>query len=269
MYVGTAEFATTETMQTTSVAWNDILFPIVALPLRMRYSEHYYIDTQEEPAAYRRLNWNLLWASASSKGLPPGHGEFRARGVPLVFSMVDWVGQTGLEVGMWNLLWTLGPFYMHFDLDPEEFAGIQEGGVNASGYSRARGYMGTPLLLGGPIGSLVWFDVSVRSETETSRSLTSLHGPLFGSAGYMRFLEEKADGSLSHSRKLLYGILWSDRSEREAGDPSSWHASHGPLWGMIGWGKKRGKNTVRLLWLPIVLPFQDDVPGPDAGSNAE
>lgn len=228
-------------------SWNDVGVPFVLmLPLRISYQEHLYEAGRSSSSATQRFSWNPLWARSSSTGVANKSTEIDAYGVPLIFSRVKAQRhdeERPLQFRLLTSLWTLGPATARWE----------------SGPHGDRGYMFAPLLLGGIIGTTVWSDFEARRfyDDGTLQQKSGYHGPLYGALGYIHEqrppVRNEAGDEITVSRCMwLLGTIWSHRAERnEAGETLDSH--NGPLWGMLGWGKKDGRNAVRLFWIPVKL----------------
>jgi hypothetical protein len=242
-------------------SWFDLSTPILMtfLPVHITYSRDFYNREQAEPVGSQRLTWNLFWASASEEGPALDPLKLRAYGVPLLFSRITGtqrdLEQRNRRFTWTTTLWTLGPMIVTY----RDNKGVV-----------TDGWFATPAQLGGFLGPLVWLSYKFKLD---SGQFATAHGPLFGYLGvahgrapYMkgdRIIElPKAPGELpktepfeqmakSHTLVLL-GTLWESlvRSDEQGRVVRS---SHGPLWGMFGWGRKDGGFALRFLWIPIRL----------------
>ena len=190
------------------------------------------VDTQLErrsgERAENRVTWTPLWTHTRLVDWPADQRRAQAVGLPLLYSRVEY-GREGEEPAfeLHNVLWTLGPAWMHIDIPDEE--------------PYASGWGFTPLLLAGP-GNWLWTSAHIRSD----ESDITVHGPLNGWLGYRSRLENY---DTEFTRRIVAGVLWYD-SEESAGDTVV-DSRHGPLWGVLGWGRSYGEPVIYLFWFPI------------------
>ena len=231
----------------TSFTWYDLFLGSIgiSLPLAVNYTDNHYSAETGERVAQRRAVYTPLWASSSSEGEFARGMNIEASGIPILwgrmkFSETNREGVTG-TAKMTSFLWTLGPMVVQMRTSDDS----------------AGGYMAAPLLLGGLLGGILWSDYHLRD----GESMRIGHGPLLGFLGYTQWrivrpptfdeTETMTRPRAENSRRLvLGGVLWEDTRNVEGTDTVT-STSHGPLWGMLGWGSKEGRFALRLLWIPI------------------
>lgn len=248
--------------ETRSLAYNGLGFPLFLLPLRFQLSESVYLNGETEPSETQWTTWTPLWTANNAENWDPETGRVRTRGIPLFFGRMD-VERESHSMGLWHTLWSLGPAYAKYRGEnlapPQPEADPGELRVTA----------GMPLALGGILGALLWFDLELRVEDGPNRGSLSTHGPLGGLLGYAaarsRAMAVETDPETEVERRyiehrsnkvLLGGLLWLDLIAKEEGNRASHFEARGPLWSAFGWGKRGGRNAVRVFWIPVVLPGQ-------------
>lgn len=234
-----------------SLAWFDI--GLIFLPVSIKATEYHFSAESAEADGRRGLVWNLLWAYAWNEGNFHTEKEFKASGVPLLWSTVKVGEKEQLETSFFTALWTLGPMVAKVN-----------GNVEANqGKLPIRGYAATPLLLGG-WGGVLWSDVHLNVG---DRAKIVSHGPLLGLLGFVythsdfKLERRLQDGTIDPDaevldrrdtqRMIIGGLLWKDGS-RVTNGKVDW-AHHGPLFAMFGWGRKDDRPTVRLFWTHVKL----------------
>ena len=88
----------------------------------------------------------------------------------------------------------------------------------------------------------------------------TIHGPLGGLLGYIsrdtysRLWGQESEGPrFSQSDTyILGGLLW-NASQQFGSDGRVSNSSHGPLWGMFGWGREDGRFALRLFWMSVAF----------------
>lgn len=230
-----------------TLLYNDILPPLLVLPLRVYARSDEYREENAESAAHRTVVYTPLYAWSWEDGEHEEPFSVRLRGMPLLYAAMRveaWEpGAAGfheenidrLSLNAHQMLWTLGPLCI-------------TGEIEESGGDRFKGYVATPLFLGGMLGVLLWSDLHIEATSfggPGKPGYLSWHGPLFGLPTYVSFGNEDA-----RMRLVLTGALWTDYSRDRQADISS---IHGPLWGMFGWGRSKGRPKVQLFWIPIKL----------------
>lgn len=223
--------------------WDGFLGSIgISLPVAVNYNDYHYMPGESEPVAHRSAFYTPLLAGSSSEGDFELGMDVQASGVPLLWSRVKmeetFPDGSQASASLTGLLWTLGPMLVKLEANEGETSG----------------YIATPLLLGGVPGGILWTDYRIH-DRETHRIG---HGPLFGFLGYTQWksfstpVEEEADPDEVRFRRLLLGgTLWEQTRRTEFQDGDTISTSHGPLWGMFGWGSREGDFTLRLFWYPI------------------
>lgn len=248
-------------VNTRSVAYNGLGIPLLLLPVRFHYSESFYTNgATEEPTATQWATWNPFWTANSGENLSDDHARVRTRGVPLFFGRVD-MTSPDTQVGLWSTLWSLGPAFFTYNGEIQYEANEPPAEMRATA--------GMPLALGGILGAVLWTDVEMRQRHGEDHLRWSSHGPFFGSLGYVNVnarstelgpTEENGTPEpvvqYTSTKSLLTGLLWLDLINKEVGNRASHFEARGPLWSAFGWGKRGGRNTVRVFWVPIVLPGQ-------------
>jgi hypothetical protein len=189
------------------------------------------LDQQSGQQANSRTLWTPVWTHSSTRDWPADEPRLSAWGFPLVYGGLEY-GRTGgePEFSLHSTLYTVGPSWGWVDLaddDEGEFV---------------RGWFAMPATALG-LGPLLWSS----TELETESGDVSVHGPLWGTLGYLQ-VDDREDGD--RLRLLLGGALWLDTDERRS-DGVVHDARHGPLWGMFGWGRWDGEPVLYLLWVPI------------------
>lgn len=216
----------------------------ISLPLAINYNDYHYSPGEAEPIAHRSALYTPFWATSSSRGDFNLGMDIEASGIPILWTRLKITetlsdGSTGTATKT-AFLWTLGPALIRLRAND----------------GQSNGYLATPLLLGGMLGGLVWADYRLR-EGDTHRIG---HGPLLGFLGYTQWQNhtgapdaESAPTETRFRRMLLGGALWEQtrRSDYETGELRS--ASHGPLWGMFGWGRKGEDFALRIFWYPVTF----------------
>ncbi|MCB2153920.1 hypothetical protein KQI84_03480 [bacterium] len=257
LYNKTKVFKSADELEITSFGYNGLGLPFLLLPIRASHTQTIYTPDSASPEAKQKVYWSPFWAGASHENWPDDRTKVEACGIPLFFGKIKGTAPTDVDekadFGFWQVLWSLGPAYLTFDVRDTDIIDDEEVP------DQVKGYMGAPLALGGMIGTVLWFDLGVDVEDSDDSVSVGLHGPLFGSLGLINVhVLERDEGDEARIRLLLSGILWTDLAEREDGAKHWTDSRHGPLWGIVGWGRKNGKANVRLLWVPITLPFQGD-----------
>jgi hypothetical protein len=204
------------------------VFCVPLLPLWLR-AETQLIE-RTGARAESSLVWTPLWANSASRDWPDDQPRASAWGLPLLYGRIEY-GRSNEEpvLELHNVLWTLGPAWAHVELMDEE--------------PHARGWGFFPLMLGG-LGGWLWTSL----EAESRESDDSVHGPLFGWLGYRSSTDYEDQ---EFTRRIVAGALWYD-SEEIDGD-AVMEARHGPLWGLLGWGRSDGEPVIYLFWIPIEL----------------
>lgn len=212
----------------------------------------------------RGLTWTPLWAWDYAEGESPVTLE--AGGFPLIwgYAVVD-APEDGISLDIDHFLLTLGPLHADLSMGRED--------------KKADGWVFFPAYAAS-LGGLLWTSYSF----ESSDGYEVAHGPLAGYLGYKRseglttealadlfsfldtgritdaFLQEEevetgpapADPLRPSSMLLLGGTLWYSQAEKNSAGEELF-GRHGPLWGMFGYGKKNGRDTLLLLWIPIPI----------------
>lgn len=241
--------------------WVDAGEPLASLPLYVSRNQHFYKEGSEAPVGERRILWTPLWASARQTG--DLDSSLTVHGVPLLWSDLHAHKPTksqDLTVNLYSTLWTLGPAACSFD--------------NKEAKERQRGFLFTPFLLGGAKGVALWCDYHVvieespNKQGEPSRMAATGHGPLLGILGYVSMRRSATDASDEPSivRIVLLGAGWLDMVNQKKGQ-----SLHGPLWGMVGWGRTHGRPAVTVFWNKVPIPFTkaaDATPAPEEAPKA-
>lgn len=234
-----------------SLAWFDI--GLLFLPISIKATEYHFSADSPEADGRRGLVWNPLWAYAWNEGNFRTEKEFKASGVPLLYSSVKVGEKDELQTKFLTFLWTLGPMVVKVNGNLE----ANQGELPISGYAA------TPLLLGG-WGGILWSDVHLNVG---ERAKIVSHGPLLGALGFVythsdfRLERRLEDGRIDPDsevinqrdtqRMVIGGFLWKDGSRRVNGKVERAH--HGPIFAMFGWGRKDDRPTVRLFWTHVKL----------------
>jgi len=238
----------------TSFTWNDLGTFFFFLPLRIRGAEYEFVPGQEEAVGKRGIVWTPLWTNSFEEGTLKDKGDLNATGIPLFFSLLQMKSGEGTSVSWFTSLWTLGPFFSKFNAKQAN--------------TEFNGYLAAPALLGGLPGLGLW--TSFRAESpkpDGTNDLMVSHGPFFGFLGYhynrgsirtYKDLDlntptqqtETKLVSIVSNRLVIGGILWASKTIAD-GEGIAKKSSHGPLWGMFGWGRKEGDPTIRLFWMNI------------------
>ncbi len=247
-----------ETAHYRNVTWNDLGPMIFTLPLRIRVADYIYKRGTERPVASRGVVMTPFWVQKFDKGDFGDDKEFYGFGVPLLFATLGLKDGETLNTKFFSSLWSLGPFMFKME--------------NTVGRTYQKQYLAAPLLFGS-WGGLLWIDIDFLREIDgdTNQRIVA-HGPLLGLLGfwyqksdkiYVTSAEDVANDRAEEEgevkivgeeaqRLILGGLLWQDSMDWDANDELT-DARHGPLWTMFGWGKKDGRNTLRLFWIPIKL----------------
>lgn len=247
--------------------WNDLLTPVLftTLPLRARFHEYAFEKGTDTPVGTRTLNWNPFWTWVSEKGKFPRTTDLKAQGIPLFYGHVSVKDSTAdrFRFNITNTLWSVGPMYMCFEgkRDAKVPTRMADGTTTRTLQTKTQGaYLFTPVLaLGGP-GVLLWSDYYFHDNLER---YNIGHGPILGLLGYVEAFNPAATArkraadeeglrvpATELRRRLIAGVLWSSRVDRDA-EKALVYSSHGPLWGIIGWGYKDERPRVQILWIPI------------------
>ncbi|MCB9898379.1 MAG: hypothetical protein H6825_10280 [Planctomycetes bacterium] len=199
---------------------------------------------------------SLFWTSSHADDWPDDVPRLESWGVPLLYAGFASRGGPQEET-MHSLLWVLGPMWQTYD---------------GAGPDATRGWAFDPLALGG-LGGLLWRSCVLSTPVQDEVA----HGPLFGYLGWwsrdrswivdpgddgtrlltrVRVGESSATAAAASRRDehifaLLGGLLWFDDAMREGGVPRD--ETHGPLFGMFGWGREEGEPVLRLFWFGIPL----------------
>lgn len=239
----------TGTHTAASLTWYDGFLGAmgISLPLIVNFNDYQYEPDVAEPVGHNSALYTPFWVTSSSEGEANMGLTLDAMGVPLLFTRVRLReeapgGGASATATLTGFLWTLGPTVLKLETDDDS----------------RRGYLAAPLLLGGLPGAFLWSDYHLH-EDESHRIG---HGPAFGFLGYTQWRtirtwqadEEVPDPSAEERfrRLVLGGTLWQDTARSDAaGDPIS--TSHGPLWGMFGWGSRGEDFALRAFWIPIVF----------------
>lgn len=221
----------------------DLGVPLLChLPLVIAVSDDSYDRGRTRPVRSQRFCWTPLWTYATRNGADGGAFDtrFHAFGLPLLFSKVDVESQhIGLALRFLTSFWSLGPTSIRVE------AGTPDTRTETASVF-------CPAFLGGLLGMMLWTDFhQVNPEAEAWG-----HGPLSGHAGWYEKRTTSPDRETDLLRLVLAGILWLDRSHRNA-DNEATESRHGPLWSMIGWGRADGRPTVRVLWVPVPMRRRD------------
>ena len=217
-----------EGAQRFDLRWYDLGNPLLYLPVYCSVRQENYLAGAAEPDSGTRLVWTPLWTAARNTNPEAGRPQLKAWGVPLLLSHVGGDLKQG-HFSLTNGLWTLGPMVMRYKTD-------RGGG----------GYVATPLLLGGLLGSILWVDFHI----EDAQNRVIGHGPFFSFLGYSDvFAAHKGKGK--HQRMILLGTLWYEKSFQDIEKHEIIDSIHGPLWGIFGWGHKKTVPHIRFLWIPI------------------
>ncbi|MCB2155113.1 hypothetical protein KQI84_09520 [bacterium] len=209
-------------------AWYDLGNPLIFLPVYVSAGQAFYEAGDHEPIGEAHLFWTPFWTSAKTRNPQALGSNLNAWGVPLFVSHVGGNLRNG-DFSLTNILWTLGPMVMSYETK-----------------SGNGGYVATPFLLGGLLGSILWADFDIREDQNRIIG----HGPLFSYLGYSDVTSQYRH-KVKKQRMVILGILWFDRSLSDLKKNQVINSSHGPLWGMFGWGRKNTAPTVRFLWIPI------------------
>lgn len=186
---------------------------------------------------------HLFWTWTDRIGAPPQRLHLDSWGVPLLYSEVgldadledtDLADGARLDVTLRQALWTLGPTVLSLDAGEPDDAKLSATIV-------------APLYLAG-LGLYLWTSVVV-DETPNDTLRLHAHGPLLSLLGYLDAESRSDDGEESDLTLLLGGILWTSHSTSRDGETID--ATHGPLWGVLGWGREDGEPTIRFLWFDI------------------
>lgn len=238
----------------TSYGWFDLGPLFIFLPLWVDYDRTHYWRADGKTAE-QSITWTPFWAgSKQSNWDGERFVEYDVYGVPLFYSHVGVKEPVvGFRYNVNTTLWTLGPMLMTADMERKTVAQDAERGAII--VPEFDGYFFTPAFAGGVPGMLLWSSYSLKTDSGTD---IVAHGPLFGFALYFSATQGATglnpDGSAKpwrkRDRKVVLGVLWDDEIERNA-DGEVVNASHGPVWGLLGWGRKNGAPTVRFLWIDI------------------
>lgn len=262
-----ARFQSPELLGVESLSYNGIGTLFLFLPVRITLDQHYYTPESGDPAYGQKLRWNLFWTRVKADNWPEGSPRLESWGIPLLFSHTQFASASGdYENSVWNALWSLGPVYTKFRVEPNRGEDQPEAYV--------RGYAGLPLALAGGLGSILWTDVAVRVHDPNDDARVNIHGPLFGLLGFINVRAESIAGSeesvqTTKSRVLLLlgGLLWtsSDSHAKIQDEPGRLRdrAINGPLWAMFGWGRKDTRPTIRFFWIHIPVGKGQHQPPPD------
>lgn len=219
--------------------------PFIGVPLFGSLTER--VDRAAGPSGRRSTLLTPFSVTTDDADWPAGDEPLlRASGFPLLWTSLTGEPEIHVEgareggsatTGSFRhvaTLLNLGPSFFHLEADASE-----------SGEPVARVGMFTPLALGG-LGMLLWNSLSV----DTEDADVEMHGPLFGSLGYLGVESREDDGDVDVGLVLL-GTLWTSIEDRD--EDAGEFALHGPLWGMLGWGKLDGEPVIRVLWIPIPI----------------
>jgi hypothetical protein len=192
--------------------------------------------------------WHPFWTAAKSYGSLGVELTVDSSGIPLFWSEldVDYAEPDAdpedlcrLSFYRFDALWTIGPTFL--SLDTEE---------RGDAVTTAEIDYFAPLYLVG-LGCYLWTSVSADLVGTTPVSICG-HGPLATLLGYLSIDTRAPDQDSEDSISLLAGgILWMSSSKRIAGEAVD--SAHGPLWGMLGWGRADGIPTLRVAWFEVPL----------------
>lgn len=251
IYNKTASFESDSRLRVSRTLYQDLLFPIFLVPMQFKTSHYIYDKSQSEPVAGDWVSWNVFWADEGQVGGGIPGREVSAAGVPLFFGIAKTRDREQTNM-MWNSLWSLGPAFYSVNVTPsqQEVLGSQARPREASIS------IFCPVALGGIPGLVLWTDLTIERSTAEGTNRMEAHGPLGGSLGMLQ-ARTKTNKSDELLRLVMFGALWYDKKEYvDTEEEQRDFAAHGPLWSMFGWGRKDGKNAVRLFFVPIVLPGQ-------------
>lgn len=236
------------------------LLPMLPFYVTVDYGRWYQSGAVER----RGFTWTPLWAWDSSSG--DSQVRLEAGGWPLLWGNVLVDGpEDGIFIDIDHFLLTLGPLHMKLNMGRQG--------------QHADGYMFYPAYAAG-LGGILWASYSF----DSSKGHETAHGPLMGYLGYLDtegltsdnlldlfgfvdqdkvkgLLDKQGDGDdepkasnplIPGKTLVLGGILWSSFTEKDTNGVEMF-GSHGPLWGMFGYGKKNGHDTIRLFWIPIQI----------------
>lgn len=226
------------------IMYNDLGLPLLLmLPVHVYTSEYAYDRENPEPVAETRLRWTPWWVWATNEGdRPRASMETQGGGSPLFYSKTKFTYKTEcrgeLNVMYWNTLYILGPALMDASVSDKFMVG--EPGGSAKMFAP----IGLPFL-----GPILWSHRWTRFESLNAFEVT--YGIFGGWLGYraVKYVPSEEGNSLRVNH-LLSGLLWQDRTRTDR-DGEIRASSHGPLWGMLGWGSRGDHKKIYLFWVPI------------------
>ncbi len=233
--------------------------PFIYLPLFYNTEYHYYHEGELEPRGSVKYDYTPFWANSRTTGWTDYDVVMKTGGIPLLWESGRVAGpkwhfdeyekdlDTWKESSYTNILWWIGHSWEHTRTETPV--------RGQDGYRETETRQFKPFKLGGLLGRVLWSSY-VTTDTEPDGSLVRRigHGPLWGVPTWFEIHRRGPDASpaKSNRRYVLAGILWVDEVERDtAGRRIS--ATHGPLWGFMGWGRSRESNHIRVFWIPIKI----------------
>ncbi len=231
--------------------------PFIYLPLFHSSEYHYYQAGQVEPTGSTTHYSMPFWSRSYTEGQHDYDVMFDSGGIPLLWESGRYAGPSWhvdeyqKELAEWNettftrLVWWLGPAWQHSITEAPTEDGL--------GYEETETRIFVPAKLGGLPGLILWSDyATTTTEPDGSMARRIGHGPVGGYLTWFELHRRGADATPSESnrRYVLGGILWMDAVERDM-DGQRVSATHGPLWGFMGWGRSREANNIRIFWIPI------------------
>lgn len=246
-----------KTARYSRLRWIDpgVLFAVI-LPVHVTMDYRFY--PEEGPSGQNKVTWTPFWAGGKKVNWPEDRARIEASGIPLFYGSVRAIEPNRKsKLTVQNVLWTLGPFLVRAHGTPDD----GEGGEVPPGLrSSISGYWFNPIFAGGIPGVLAWTSWDFKT---TSGDRFYGHGPLVGALGVLHARQSYARALAGTEHEppakwraqntlVVLGTLWMSRQYRDLeGDVVE--STHGPLWGMFGWGRKDGAPKIKFLWIPIKL----------------
>jgi len=210
--------------------------PIAGLPFYQKIESR--LDVPGGDGAGKTMHWTPFFVSSSEDDWPADGPRVELTGIPLLWTHtlaeLDTGGFQLAKIERLQLLWSLGPEYLNFDARSDV---VESERVQLQTFQ--------PLALAG-FGSILWSSLWMDAPT----SIVTMHGPLSGGLGYIDMNKTETDGRRDELTLCISGALWMSSADYDAeGDVKD--SAHGPLWGVLGYGRDDYRPVIRFLWIPI------------------
>ncbi|MEQ8820588.1 MAG: hypothetical protein RLY93_10105 [Sumerlaeia bacterium] len=230
------------------------------------------IDIRRAGGGERSRIWQTLWhlgprgiCGRGDQVTSDGHERFNA-----------WFVTPGLPVVMGEFVWSSA----HLSIDDAIEHERSKGSVDLHGPALGLlGYVGfhidesefatagddqpttaSKVNLNAALSGLLWATAMFQETEPGERTEAAVHGPLWGVPFYLSYKEwedganPRRPGKPTGATRLVgLGSLWMDYRTPGGEDSDGTYAAHGPLWGIVGWGRKDSRPAVRVLWYNIAV----------------